>query len=66
MTLWQQAHRILHEDQPYTFLINRKALSFYDKRIKNIKPSKLGLNLVQFYAMPIPWYVPTAEQKYKE
>jgi peptide/nickel transport system substrate-binding protein len=66
MPLWQKCHRILHEDQPYTFLANSKGLSFYDKRIKNIKPSKLGLNYVQLYCMPIPWYVPSAQQKYKD
>jgi peptide/nickel transport system substrate-binding protein len=66
MPLWRKCHQILHEDQPYTFLLNQKALSFYDKRIKNIKPSKLGLNYVQLYVMPFPWYVPTAEQKYKD
>lgn len=66
LPLWRQCHRILHEDQPYTFLTNQKALSFYDKRIQNIKPSKLGLNYVQIYVMPIPWYVPSGQQKYKE
>ena len=66
MPLWQKCHQILHEDQPYTFLLNAKALAFYDKRIKNIKPSKLGLNYVQLYCMPIPWYVPAAQQKYKD
>jgi peptide/nickel transport system substrate-binding protein len=66
LPLWQKCHRILHEDQPYTFLTNRKGLYFYDKRIKNIKPSQLGLNYVQLYVMPVPWYVPLAQQKYKE
>jgi len=66
MPLWHACHRILHEDQPYTFLTNQMALSFYDKRFKNIKPSKLGLNYVSLYVMPVPWYVPTAEQKYKD
>jgi peptide/nickel transport system substrate-binding protein len=66
LPLWHQCHRILHEDQPYTFLINSMALSFCDKRIKNIKPSNLGLNYVQVYVMPIPWYVPAAQQKYKD
>ena len=31
MPLWQQCHRIIHEDQPYTFLFNSKALVFLDK-----------------------------------
>jgi peptide/nickel transport system substrate-binding protein len=66
LPMWQACHRILHEDQPYTFLTNQLALSFYDKRIQNIKPSQLGLNFVSFYVMPIPWYVPAPLQKYKE
>ncbi len=66
LPLWQQSHRILHEDQPYTFLTNQKALAFYDKRIQNIKPSQLGLNYVSIYVMPIPWYVPTTMQKYRD
>jgi peptide/nickel transport system substrate-binding protein len=66
MPMWQACHRILHEDQPYTFLTTQKALSFYDKRIRNIEPSKLGLNFVSLYVMPIPWYVPSALQKYTE
>ena len=66
LTLWQACHRILHEDQPYTFLTNNMALAFYDKRIKNIEPSQLGLNFVQIYVMPIPWFVPAPLQKYKD
>jgi peptide/nickel transport system substrate-binding protein len=66
MPLWKACHRVLHDDQPYTFLLNRKALTFYDKRIQNIRPSQLGLNFVQIYVMPIPWYVPGPMQKYKD
>jgi peptide/nickel transport system substrate-binding protein len=65
MPLWQKCHEILHEDQPYTFLTCNKALVFYDKRIRNIKPSKLGLNVVSDDNIPYPWFVPTAEQKWK-
>jgi peptide/nickel transport system substrate-binding protein len=66
MPLWQKCHRILHEDQPYTFLTFNKSLVFIDKRFKNVETSKLGLNYMQVYVMPIPWYVPKGEQKYKE
>lgn len=64
MPLWHKCHEILHEDQPYTFLIDRKGLVFLDKRIVNVGPSKLGLNYAQRYVMPIPWYVPIAKQKW--
>jgi peptide/nickel transport system substrate-binding protein len=62
--LWHECQRILHEDQPYTFLLERKSLVFLDKRIQNVKPSKVGLNYNMRMNMPIPWYVPKAQQKW--
>lgn len=44
MPLWQRVDQILHDDQPYTFLFNRKSLVFMDARIKNIQVLPLGLN----------------------
>lgn len=64
MPLWQQAHRILHEDQPYTFLLNRKSLIFIDKRIRNVQRTRSGLNFLSTSAMPNPWYVPLSLQKH--
>ncbi|MFV2060992.1 MAG: peptide-binding protein [Gammaproteobacteria bacterium] len=61
MKIWQQVERLLYEDQPYTFLMRRKTLRFIDKRIKNIKNSKLGLN---FGSVPTENYVPKDEQRY--
>lgn len=54
--LWQQCHRILHEDQPYTFLYSRKSLIFIDHRVRNIERTKLGLNDYN------EWFVPEANQ----
>lgn len=62
LPIWQECHRILHEEQPYTFLLNREALLFVDKRIKNVQKTKSGLNFIQLWVMPFPWYVPKAEQ----
>jgi peptide/nickel transport system substrate-binding protein len=64
MKLWQQCSRIIHEDQPYTFLYRNKSLSFMAGRIKDVSTSKLGLNAIQRYNMPIPWFVPKASQKW--
>jgi peptide/nickel transport system substrate-binding protein len=64
MELWHKAHAILHEDQPYTFLNSRMSLRFMDKRIQNVRRSKLGLNYIYRYTMPLPWYVPKSMQKY--
>lgn len=65
MKAWQQVHRIIHEDQPYTFLLNRQTLGFIDGRIKNVRKSKLGLNVVNQYVSPMPWFVPSSEQLHK-
>jgi peptide/nickel transport system substrate-binding protein len=57
MTLWHQIHRIIHEDQPYTFLLGAVSRSFVNKRFENTDPDKSGLNSGV-------WYVPLAHQKY--
>jgi peptide/nickel transport system substrate-binding protein len=61
--LWRQLHRILHEDQPYTFMISRVSLVYMDRKIRNIEPAKLGLNYSQLFVMPIPWYIPKPLQR---
>jgi peptide/nickel transport system substrate-binding protein len=61
MPLWQQAERIIYDDQPYTFLMRRKSLLFVDQRIHNLQMTKLGLNLG---LLPLENYVPKAQQKY--
>lgn len=65
MQAWRQVHRILHEDQPYTFMLIRQSMGFIDSRIKNIRKTKMGLNMVLSELMPVPWYVPKAEQLHK-
>jgi peptide/nickel transport system substrate-binding protein len=62
--LWQECHRILHEDQPYTFLLRGKSLVFIDKRIQNVELTKTGLNFSARDPSPIPWYVPANLQKH--
>jgi peptide/nickel transport system substrate-binding protein len=61
MPIWQAAERILHEDQPYTFLMRRKSLLFVDQRIQNIEITRLGLNLG---SVPLETYVPAPLQRY--
>ncbi len=61
MALWRQAERIMYQDQPYTFLIRRQSLLFLDKRLRNLKVTKLGLN---FALLPMEIYVPAGLQKY--
>jgi peptide/nickel transport system substrate-binding protein len=65
MKLWQECHRILNEDQPYTFIRNAESLVFVDKRIHNVERSKISLNYVERDTMPIPWFVPRTLQKHQ-
>lgn len=62
MKKWHEVHRILHEEQPYTFLLNRKGLRFIDSRIKNVQTTKMGLNWIRDDLTMLPWYVPQAQQ----
>ena len=56
--LWHRVHRILHEDQPYTFLFNRKGFAFVDNRFRNVQVTAVGIN------SPVEQYVPAEEQRY--
>ncbi|MEN6383579.1 MAG: peptide-binding protein [Phycisphaerales bacterium] len=56
--MYHQIHRLLHEEQPYTFLMTRPRYYFIDKRFENVKIYKLGID-------PLEWYVPKEKQKYK-
>jgi peptide/nickel transport system substrate-binding protein len=55
--LFHQVHRILHEEQPYTFLFERPEMRLLDKRFQNVKIHPMGLNWLE-------WYVPKDLQKY--
>jgi len=52
-------HRIIHDDQPYTFLFNSKALVAVDKRIRNVIP--YPIRPIFKYTQ---WFVPEPLQKY--
>ena len=56
--LYHSFHRLLHEEQPFTFLFTRPERRFLDKRFENVKVHKLGLD-------PKEWYVPKEQQRYK-
>jgi peptide/nickel transport system substrate-binding protein len=56
--MYHRFHRILHEEQPYTFIRSRASIRFIDKRFENVKVHKLGLD-------PLEWYVPKDKQRYQ-
>ncbi|MFP4682196.1 MAG: peptide-binding protein [Ectothiorhodospira sp.] len=61
MRIWHAVERILHRDQPYTFLLRNQTLSFVDERIANLDKTRLGLNLG---VVPLEVYVPQDHQRY--
>jgi peptide/nickel transport system substrate-binding protein len=56
--LYHEFHRILHDEQPYTFVTAREFVNFIDRRFENVKVHKLRLD-------PVEWYVPVEKQKHK-
>jgi peptide/nickel transport system substrate-binding protein len=58
MEIWHKLHRIIHDEQPYTFLQAGMERAFINGRMKNTEPYKVGLNSGD-------WYVPRMQQKYK-
>ena len=63
MEKWHEVHRILHQDQPYTFLLNRQALRLFNERVHNIDTSPLGLNYEFLNGGVLPWYMPAGQQR---
>ena len=56
--LWRQAHEVMHEDQPYTFLSWGQSLRFLDERFQNVHLLRAGLN------PRAEWYVPAPLQRW--
>jgi peptide/nickel transport system substrate-binding protein len=56
--MYHRLHAILHEEQPYTFLLSRPILGAFSKRYHNVNVYPLGPD-------PTDWFVPLALQRYK-
>jgi peptide/nickel transport system substrate-binding protein len=56
--LYHQFDRIIHEEQPYTFIYTRPEQRFLDKRFENVIIHKLGINERE-------WFVPKEKQRYQ-
>jgi peptide/nickel transport system substrate-binding protein len=57
--LFRKLAKIIHEEQPYTFLFCRKSTVALHKRFRGVKVYPLGID-------PLEWYVPLPFQKYRE
>jgi peptide/nickel transport system substrate-binding protein len=55
--MYKEFQRILHEEQPYTFLFVRKQISAVQRRFQNVEVFPAGLR-------PIDWWVPARNQKF--
>lgn len=58
MKMYRRFHRIMHEEQPYTFLFVNESLVAVDKRFKNVIVYPLGLDTTE-------WWVPEQKRRYK-
>ena len=56
--MYRRFHRILHEEQPYTFLFNRNSLVALDRRFENVAVYPLGPDTTE-------WWVPADRQRYR-
>jgi len=57
LALFHRFHRLLHEEQPYTFLFTTKSTYAVTRRFRNAKRYRLGFDYDG-------WYVPKKEQKH--
>ncbi len=51
--VWQELHRVFHEEQPYTFLRDATWLRFVDKEFKNVHTYPKGLEQIEFFHVPM-------------
>jgi peptide/nickel transport system substrate-binding protein len=48
--LYHQFHRLLHREQPYTFMFARESLRVVSKRVKGTQVHKMGM-------FPMDWWI---------
>jgi len=53
----KEFQRILNEEQPYTFMFSRKAVTAVERRFRGVEVLPAGLR-------PLEWWAPPARQKY--
>lgn len=64
MKVWRKCHEVMWHDQPYTFLVNRQALVFINKRIRNVQITRAGLNAPgNLWCCPLEWFIPDELQR---
>ncbi len=56
--LYREFQRILHDEQPYTFLFMGKSISAVHRRFRSVEVLPIG------GLRPLEWWVPRSSQKY--
>ena len=56
--LFRRFHRIMHDEQPYTFLFVNESLVAVDRRFENVNIYPLGIDTTE-------WWVPAKRQRYR-
>ncbi|MBL0926498.1 MAG: hypothetical protein IBJ11_02455 [Phycisphaerales bacterium] len=49
MKVWHRLHRVIHEDQPYTPIMELPWLRLINRRIHNFQPHKSGMEMHEFF-----------------
>lgn len=49
MKIWHELHEVFHEEQPYTFLLNSPWIRFISKRVGNVHPYPIGLDINEMF-----------------
>ena len=49
MEIWHQLHRVIHDEQPYTFLVDLPWLRFVNRRVENVHPYPKGLEIREMF-----------------
>lgn len=57
--LWREVHAMLHDQQPYTFMFNRKSVIYMNKRLRNLEITSIGPNFAWEYYVPGPMQLHT-------
>lgn len=56
--LLKKIHKIIYEDQPYTFLVVPNNIAALNKKFQNVDVSQKGYGIFAFYGALLKWWVP--------
>lgn len=60
LELYHQFHKLLHDEQPYTFFYSPKYVTAYQPKLENVV-----INAIRPQFLPFPWYIDESQKKAK-